>query len=64
LIAAGPAPRTSSGYTISASHSEFQPSSGEPSKEARDAIGWGLQYCKDALNQDRGVNEARTITRK
>ena len=23
---------------------------GEPSKESRDAIGWGLTYCKDALN--------------
>jgi hypothetical protein len=60
LISGGHAPSTSprNDHAASYSHSEFQ-SSSEPSKEARDAIGWGLQYCKDALNEDRSINEAK-----
>jgi hypothetical protein len=31
----------------------------DPKKEAVDAMNWGLQYCKDALNPDHGLTEIK-----
>jgi len=31
----------------------------DPKKEAIDAMSWGLQYCKDALNPDHSVDDAK-----
>jgi hypothetical protein len=36
----------------------------DPKKEAVDAMNWGLQYCKDGLNPDRGVNEVKEYLEK
>jgi hypothetical protein len=31
----------------------------DPKKEAVDAMNWGLEYCKDALNPDKGISEVK-----